>query len=351
MGGVAMLLFGMMAGCGSSEPEPAPDKSVISEEISWVMGETNVYATITEPDGVGPYPGIVFVPGSGPTDRDWNSPLLQGTNGSAKLMAEKLANDGFATIRYDKRFTGAHAEENIPALIGNISLESHYDELAGAVEQLAARPEADASRIFVVANSEGVLHAVNYQTQDSQTKFAGLVLIGAPGRIMSDVVETQVAAMLAGEADSEALLEIYRQAINDFRVGNEVIINPDLPEGIKMLLMSVTASANLPFSRELWDADVSEMLAEIDEPVLVVIGKKDVQTDYLLDGGALEAATVNKASVTFSYPDNANHVMKYEEKPREELTPADGATYNLDDRILDSEALETIRGFLISKSS
>ena len=56
-----------------------------SEDISWNIGETVVQATVTSPDAGGT-PGVVFVAGSGPTDRNWESPLLPGTNGSARLL-------------------------------------------------------------------------------------------------------------------------------------------------------------------------------------------------------------------------------------------------------------------------
>ena len=50
-----------------------------------------------------------MIAGSGPTDRDWNAPFIPGTNGSAGLLAEALANAGFASIRYDKRLSGPRA--------------------------------------------------------------------------------------------------------------------------------------------------------------------------------------------------------------------------------------------------
>ena len=56
---------------------------------------------------------VVFVAGSGPTDRNWCSPLLPGTNGSGKLLAEALASQGFVTLRYDKLASGPHVKENI----------------------------------------------------------------------------------------------------------------------------------------------------------------------------------------------------------------------------------------------
>ena len=65
-----------------------------SKEVSWPLDDTTVYGTLVKPAGQGPFPGVVMVAGSGPTDRDWNSPLIPGSNGSARLIAEALAPKG-----------------------------------------------------------------------------------------------------------------------------------------------------------------------------------------------------------------------------------------------------------------
>src|SRR5436309_12878248 len=104
-----------------------------SSEVTWQLGETSVYGTMVRPVGPGPFPAIVMVAGSGPTDRDWNSPLLPGPNGSARLLAEALARAGIASLRYDKRASGPHARENLPLLIGKMTMQSHVDEFSGAV--------------------------------------------------------------------------------------------------------------------------------------------------------------------------------------------------------------------------
>lgn len=44
---------------------------------------------------------------------------------------------------------------------------------------------------------------------------------------------------------------------------------------------------NLPFARELWTADTAPLLGQVDVPVLVVIGKKDLQVDWQADGEPL----------------------------------------------------------------
>jgi alpha-beta hydrolase superfamily lysophospholipase len=45
----------------------------------------------------------LIIAGSGPTDRNGNSPAIQGANNSLKYLAEGLAAQGIASVRYDKR--------------------------------------------------------------------------------------------------------------------------------------------------------------------------------------------------------------------------------------------------------
>ncbi len=66
------------------------DTNAESSEVSWPLDDTTVYATLVKPSGVGPFPGVVMVAGSGPTDRDWGSPLLPGGDRLAALRQARL---------------------------------------------------------------------------------------------------------------------------------------------------------------------------------------------------------------------------------------------------------------------
>lgn len=167
-------------------------------DVSWQDDSLTISGTLTQPFGCRPCPAVVLVAGSGPTDRDWNSPLLPGTNGSAHLLAQALAREGIASVRYDKRGSGPHAREQLPLLIGKIDMQSFADELAGAVHLLADQQDIRADRIFALANSEGTLHALNYQIQAPELPLAGLVLAGPPGRAVGVVARAQLAAQLVG---------------------------------------------------------------------------------------------------------------------------------------------------------
>ncbi len=314
----------------------------ISENVTWQMGDTVVAATVTRPDDKSAHPAVVLVAGSGPTDRDWNSPVLPGTNGSARLIAEELAKNGYVTIRYDKRVAGPNAEKNLPLLVGKISMESHVDELAGAVNQLVACPDVDADRIFVLANSEGTIHALNYQLS-REPKFAGLILQGVPGQNMADVTRAQLEAQVAALPNAEELMAGYDKLMADFLAERPFVAEPALPEWINNLVQGFYAPINLPFTREFFALDPAQLLGKVTAPTLVMIGKKDIQVDYQLDGMPLEAASKGHDNVSFVYPENTDHVLKYESRPRENLTIAEVLPYyNSSDRVLDADALRII---------
>ena len=239
-----------------------------SKQVSWKVDGINVYGTVTAPVNCVSCCGVVFVAGSGPTDRDWCSPLLPGTNGSGKLLAELLAHEGFVTLRYDKRSSGPHVRENISKLIGKISMQSHLDELSGAVETLVSDDRVRRDCIFAFTNSEGAIHGLNYQLQAKNRRFKGLVLTGAPGRAIGAVARSQILAQVKILPNVEDIMKKYDEAVATFNAGKPVVPDASLPEGIRQLLQSLTNPANLPFARELWTYDTTEAIVQVDEPIL-----------------------------------------------------------------------------------
>lgn len=330
------------------------DASVLDEmQVAWQVDGIEVAGSLTMPAGTGPFPAVILVAGSGPTDRNWNSPLIPGTNGSAALLAQALAGKGFLVLRYDKRASGPHAQENVlQHMVGKISMEGHHQELEGGVRLLAARDDVDAARIFILGNSEGCIHALNYQTQAPPVPAAGLVLTAAPARPVGQVARSQIAAQLAVVPGGEPLLAVYDKAMADFAADRPVTADESLPEMMRMLILGVTNPINQPFSRELWTLEPLALLQQVTVPVLIVIGKKDIQTDWQSEGTLFAEVAAHQANVTVDFPANANHVLKYEPKPRAEIVPAEVvATYNADDTHLDEEALAMITGWLTQQAT
>lgn len=83
-----------------------------------------LHATLLTPEGTTRAVAVIL-PGSGPTDRDGNSPggLVASTY---RLLAEGLAEQGVATVRIDKRGVGGSA----PAMIAeqDLTFQTYIDD-------------------------------------------------------------------------------------------------------------------------------------------------------------------------------------------------------------------------------
>ncbi len=77
-----------------------------STPTTLTVGTLTLHGTLETPDASAPWPAVLIVAGSGPTDRDGNSAGLPGANDSLKQLALGLAKQGIASVRYDKRGIG-----------------------------------------------------------------------------------------------------------------------------------------------------------------------------------------------------------------------------------------------------
>ncbi|NNN08706.1 MAG: alpha/beta fold hydrolase [Acidimicrobiaceae bacterium] len=317
-----------------------------SHEVTWRLDEIVMRGTLTFPAGDGPFPAVVLVAGSGPTDRDWCSPLLPGANGSGRLFAEAFADAGIASLRYDKRASGPHAAESAQVLFGKFSMRSHLEELVAAVGAIAVNDSIDSTRIVGLGNSEGALHVLHYATSPQVVPFVAIVLAAPPGRSVGKVLLTQLALLAAQVPGGAELMPDVEAAASRYEAGQAMNIDPKVPDSVKMVLASFENPANLPLARQLWGEDAAVSLCEVQIPTLVLIGRKDLQIDAVLDGEPLERAAIGKDNVTIVHPPNANHVFKEDTRPLSEIVAAPGTGHNETGTRLDPEALDTILAWL-----
>jgi hypothetical protein len=359
----AALLVALVVACGSaSAPQsagsatPKPPPSLIdangglptaSEDVTFQAGANTVPGTLVRPTTPGKHPAIVLMAGSGPTDRDWNSPLIQTKNGSGKLLAEALAAHGVIALRFDKAAIGANKTP-----IADLTLDIYVDELRAALALLRARPDVDATHLYVAGHSEGGIHAIRTALVEG-TQIAGLVLLSSAGRTMKDIVVGQVDAQLraAAPAQAAAILAPFRQALDDFVAGKTIDPKQATPvPGLQQLLAAFVAPATAKLSRALIAFDPAPALAKVTVPVFIYNGMRDVQVDPELDAKRLDKARTDAhADVTLFLAPEADHVLKHETKTVAELRAdlaAVEVAYNAADRTLDAATVAALVGWL-----
>ena len=357
---IVALIF--TAACGGTQKPSAPagmtsspSFEVVSEDIEFVVDGRKIFATVTRPGANGSFPALVLYAGSGPTDRDWNNPLMPGRNGSGRLLAEHLTRHGAIVLRFDKQGAGQ------TALGRDLSWAKLVADGLGAVEFLAASNLVDGDRIFVAGHSEGAMHALK-MVREAPDKISGLLLLAAPGRPMREVVlaqiESQFRNLVGLDGDAlDAEMKPLRDGLAAFFAGANV--DPATTSkhvNIQHLVAALVDPKTAALVRELYSFDPADAISEVAAPILILYGGKDLQVSAEVDGKLLnEPATLGSGDVTLAVAADADHVFKHEEMPLPELRkpevfPQVVFRYNADDRVLDREAAATIVNWLVKRS-
>ena len=321
---------------------------IIEEEVAFDADGRAVHGTLSRPTTTGRRPALLIIAGSGPTDRNWNSPLLAGTNGSGGLIARALSARGVVVLRYDKLGTGSTPIPTEP-----VRWSDYVSEQRGGLALLAANEHVDARHIFLAGHSEGGAHAIHLAA-DPGVPLAGLILLASPGRSFENVMLGQIegqfrAAGLDG-ADLAAQMDPLRNGF-DALVRGETVDPASVSQipPVQALFAACAAPRGLPFARELLAFEPAAALAHLTLPMLIMNGEHDAQVLPTLDATALADAghAAGLSDVTLYLPPEANHVFKHEPRPIAELDPASIATsYSAADTDLDPATLTHLVGWL-----
>ena len=220
-------------------------------------------------------PALVLLPGSGPTDRNGNQMGLR--TDLLKQIAERLADEGVASLRFDKRATLRYASTFMKLGVEEqndfFAFEHFVGDARAAFEFLRERPEVDPRRVGILGHSEGGLIALALARDPSRTAPAALVLAGTPARTLADVLRYQIErAFAAAEAsERERILKGLDAAI-------EAVVNTGAPpaEVPRELAPLFPANAARLLQVEL-ALDPTALARVYRGPVLVLHGGRDIQ--------------------------------------------------------------------------
>jgi pimeloyl-ACP methyl ester carboxylesterase len=270
----------------------------LQEEMT-AAGQTGPLAgTLTLPAGGAPLstdlPVILIVPGSGPTDRDGNSPLGI-TAAPYRLLAEELAARGYASVRIDKRgmfgSTGASQDPN------DVTIAAYGDDLQAWIDAIQERlPVKKGARCVIpIGHSEGGLVALAAMTRVPDA--CGLILIATIGQPLDEVIREQLRA----NAANAAVLQEADTALVKLRRGERVDAS-----GLSTALQPLLAPEVQDFLIDAISYDPIELATQVEVPTLVVQGTRDLQVS-LEDARMLADAAPH---ATLAVVPDVNHVLK-----------------------------------------
>jgi alpha-beta hydrolase superfamily lysophospholipase len=258
----------------------------------------------------------LIIAGSGPTDRDGNNQMM--VNNSLKMIAESLADDGIASIRYDKRGVGA----SVAAGVDETKLRfEHYIEDANAWVNFIEQ-EYQPSKIVVIGHSEGALIGSVVAQQNNVDQF---ISIAGAGRPTNELILEQIAAQ------APHLIETVEPMMNTILKGGTV-------EDVPPYLNSLFRPSVQPYMISWLAYKPAIEIAKVTKPVLLVQGTTDIQVK-VKDAKVLSAANSN-AQLTVI--EGMNHVLKDAPADRH----ANMMTYTQPDLPLNAELMDTLVRFI-----
>ena len=263
------------------------DKEVLFGTQDWM-----VHGTVTIPAGVGPFPAVVLVHGSGPNDRD----ETVGPNKPFRDLAWGLASSRIAVLRYEKR-TREHGAKWAAAGKDFTVKEESVDDTLSAVQVLRSTERVDPNRIFVLGHSLGATLAPWIGKADS--RIAGLIILAGITRPFEDVIVDQYTYLASlGQASSKDLAKIQAQAA---RV-KDPQLSSDTPK--ESLPFSVPA----PYWLALRSYNPAEVARGLAQPMLILQGERDYQVTMQDLDGWKKALSARRNVTIKSYPD-LNHLF------------------------------------------
>jgi len=247
-----------------------------------------LHGTLLVPNGAPtPMPVALLIAGSGPTDRDGNTPLLPGKNNGLKLVAEALAQRGIATLRYDKR--GIGASMGAMGKESDLRFTTYVDDAADWLEWL--RADKRFSRRIVIGHSEGSLIGV---MAAQRSPVSHVVSIAGAGRPISDVLDEQLSRGLPPDQLTDA-----RRILAELKAGKTV---DSVPPSLLMLFRPSVQ----PYMMSWLPIDPAREVGRLTVPVLVVQGTTDTQ----VNAADAERLAKGHSHATLQMIDGMNHVLK-----------------------------------------
>lgn len=244
--------------------------------------------SIMMPFRVGKFPLVVFISGSGPTDRDGNSMGLPGKNNALGMLAQALAERGIASVRYDKR--GVAGSARAATSEQELRFEMYADDAAAWVKKF--RDDKRFSTIIVAGHSEGAMLGI---LAAQRAPVDGYVSIAGVARRADAVLHDQLAAGLpkpvADQADA---------ILASLAVGKAVPVPRAMP------LSAVFRASVQPYMISWFAWDPAVELAKLKIPVLILQGTADIEVAMSEADSLLKAAP----SATLVKVDGMNHVLK-----------------------------------------
>ena len=252
-------------------------------EVRISTSSVEIQGTLLKPTSSKKVPLCIIIPGSGPTDRNGNNPMMK--NNSLKFLAEELATNNIATYRFDKSVI--HYTKEQKQQIDSLKFQIFIDEAIAIINYFKLKKEY--SKIIVIGHSQGSLVGMIA----GKNLADAFISIAGTARTIDEVLVEQI------EKQAPYLKEETLRIVTELKKGKTVNdFNP--------LLTSLFNKSIQPFLISWMKFNPSEEIKKLKIPILLINGSKDIQVP------TNDAVLLQKANPIsqLNIIENMNHVFK-----------------------------------------
>jgi uncharacterized protein len=234
-----------------------------------IEGEFPLAATLTIPEGSNEkYPLVVMVHGSGPIDRDSNAKRMPMN--IFKELSDLVVEEGFASIRYDKRGVGASKGDYYETGVYDL-----INDAQAVVEFAKKHPNIDMENVILLGHSEGsIITPFVYE----KVPVDGMILLAGTAEPLAETMTWQREEIVKDVRSVKGfqgwLLRLLKVDEKITKMNDDLIValqGSDAP-----VIKYKGKKINAKWNREHMEFDVSRPLQNVACPVLAITGTKDV---------------------------------------------------------------------------
>ncbi len=264
----------------------AGNLSIIHAHID-ILGRS-MLGTLTLPKNRSIIGSILFIPGSGPTNKEGNNPY--GMHDYIyKQLAYDLAEKGYAMLRYNKASISPATEKQPPLL----SLKLYAEDAAAWFAWMKEQKALLNTKMYLFGHSAGGIVAL-YTVSTGLIHPNKLVLLESPGVPLKNVLTSQLKLQAEFHNAPESQIKSFSENIKVLshyiytEHSKTLQLPPDLLSKFP-LASSFTQPDILPLLKSEFFINPVVLIKQVKIPTLIVQGEKDTQV-LPMNGNKLHAA-------------------------------------------------------------
>ena len=257
------------------------------EAITLCTSTGEIHGKLMLPESTLPCPVVLIIAGSGPTDMNGNSIGAGISNNSLLYLAQELAANGIATVRYDKRGIGTSSAAGCKE--EELRFDHYIDDAAAWADKLAN--DKRFSKVIIAGHSEGSLIGMIAASHSKAVK--AYISISGCGSPAYEILEQQLQSQPAQLQEESAAI------CKELREGHTV-------EQIPFYLAALYRRSVQPYLISWFRYNPAQEIAKLNIPVLIVQGDKDIQVS-VEEAEKLYSA---QPAASLHIIENMNHILK-----------------------------------------